>query len=280
VSAGACAHALLTARVSGGGGGGGAVGEATFDPTIPPEKQKVTYQAKDGSIKTVTKAELQEQMETSEKLMESLTQTFEDKMKTTQAVHVERERALEELGITVEKNNVGVHTPKRTPHLVNLNEDPLMSECLIYQLKDGLSTVGRMDSDKPAAIRLSGESILDEHCYFEHKDGKVTLHTLPNAVTVSRPLAPMVALADVRLLQFLNGKQIEPGQTYRLRSGFRIILGEHHVFRFNNPEEVRKRRDRATAKSSLHISVSAADLEAAASTGSAGQNGGGDPART
>jgi kinesin family protein 1 len=45
--------------------------------------------------------------------------------------------------------------------------------------------------------------------------------------------------------------------------------GEHHVFRFNNPEEVRKKRDRATAKSSLHISVSAADL-AAASSGSPG----------
>jgi kinesin family protein 1 len=41
-----------------------------------------------------------------------------------------------------------------------------------------------MNSEKPAAIRLSGESILDEHCYFEHKDGKVTLHTLPDAVTV------------------------------------------------------------------------------------------------
>lgn len=36
------------------------------------------------------------------------------------------------------------------------------------------------------------------------------------------------------------------------------------MFRFNNPEEVRKKRDRLTAaKSSLHISVSAGDLEAA-----------------
>jgi kinesin family protein 1 len=35
------------------------------------------------------------------------------------------------------------------------------------------------------------------------------------------------------------------------------------VFRFNHPDEVRKKRDKLTAKSSLHISVSAADLEAA-----------------
>lgn len=65
-----------------------------------------------------------------------------------------------------------------------LRVDPLMSECLIYQLKPGRTTVGRLDSDKPAAIRLSGESIGEEHCYFENNDGKVTLHALPDGVTV------------------------------------------------------------------------------------------------
>lgn len=27
----------------------------------------------------------------------------------------------------------------QTPHLVNLNEDPLMSECLLYHIKDGIT---------------------------------------------------------------------------------------------------------------------------------------------
>ncbi|KAL7281993.1 hypothetical protein ACG7TL_003460 [Trametes sanguinea] len=229
---------MLRARVA------GASNEAVFDPSIPAEKQKVTYQAKDGTIKTVTKAELQEQLETSEKLMQSLNETWEQKMQRTQEIQREREQALEELGITVEKNNVGVHTPKRMPHLVNLNEDPLMSECLIYQLKPGRTDVGRLDSDKAVTIKLSGESIAEEHCWFENNDGKVTLHAMPDAVT------------------FLNGRQITPGQAYKLRSGFRIILGEHHVFRFNNPEEVRKLRDRARAKSAMSISVTAADLAA------------------
>ncbi|CDO74193.1 hypothetical protein BN946_scf185043.g245 [Trametes cinnabarina] len=264
---------MLRARVA------GASNEAVFDPSIPAEQQKVTYQAKDGTIKTVTKAELQEQLETSEKLMQSLNETWEQKMQRTQEIQREREQALEELGITVEKNNVGVHTPKRMPHLVNLvsgrthaghlesadrRTDPLMSECLIYQLKPGRTDVGRLDSDKAVTIKLSGESIAEEHCWFENNDGKVTLHAMPDAVT------------------FLNGRQITPGQVgfmmlqdlpkelslttlfqaYKLRSGFRIILGEHHVFRFNNPEEVRKLRDRARAKSSMSISVTAADLAA------------------
>lgn len=38
-------------------------------------------------------------------------------------------------------------------------------------------------------------------------------------------------------------------------------IGDNHVFRFNNPEEVRKQRDRATLKSNMHLSISAGDLE-------------------
>ncbi|KAH0839542.1 hypothetical protein J3R83DRAFT_428 [Lanmaoa asiatica] len=238
---------LLRARVA------SSSGEDTFDPHIPPEKQKVTYQTKDGKIKTVTKAELQEQMETSEKLMQSLNETWEEKLVRTQEVQKEREKALEELGITVEKNLVGVHTPKKvsiigaTLYLIELMTwftDPLMSECLIYQLKLGRTMVGRLDSEKPAAIRLSGDNISEEHCAFENVDGKVTLHAMPDSVT------------------FLNGKQITPGQV-SITIVFKEVVGDNHVFRFNNPEEVRKQRDRATARSNLHLSVSAADLEGA-----------------
>ncbi|CAG7848173.1 Kinesin-like protein unc-104 AltName: Full=Protein immaculate connections; Short=DUnc104 [Serendipita indica DSM 11827] len=205
---------MLRARVAGGGG----IAEETYDPSV------VRYKAKDGTVKTVTKAELQEQLESSEKLMQSLNETWEEKLQKTQEVHKEREKALEELGITVEKNMVGVHAPKKMPHLVNLNEDPLMSECLVYQLKMGRTVVGRLDSNKPAAIRLSGENILEEHCYFDNENGVVTLQASSGSIT------------------FLNGKQIAPDQPYKLKSGFRIILASR--FRFNNPEEVRKQRDR------------------------------------
>jgi kinesin family protein 1 len=95
-------------------------GGDVYDPKVPPEMQKVTYKTKDGRLKTVTKAELQEQMEASEKLMQSLNETWEQKMIRTQEVQKEREKALEELGITVEKNLVGVHTPKRVRALSDI----------------------------------------------------------------------------------------------------------------------------------------------------------------
>jgi len=69
-------------------------------------------------------------MEASEKLMQSLNETWEEKLQRTQAVQKEREKALEELGITVEKNLVGVHTPKKASTVFNiprlLPEPPLI----------------------------------------------------------------------------------------------------------------------------------------------------------
>lgn len=64
----------------------------------------MTYRTKDGEIKKVTKAELQDQLQASEKLMESLNLTWEEKMAKTAAIHVEREKALEELGISIDKH--------------------------------------------------------------------------------------------------------------------------------------------------------------------------------
>jgi kinesin family protein 1 len=91
----------------------GAAAEATYDPSVPPEKQIVQYQTKTGEIKTVTKADLVDQIEASEKLMSEVNQTWEQKLAKTQEIQHAREQALEELGITIEKNLVGVHIPRK-----------------------------------------------------------------------------------------------------------------------------------------------------------------------
>jgi len=88
-------------------------GESTWDTSLPPEKQLVQYKTSSGEVKTISKAELQEQLETSEKLMASVTETWEQKLEKTKEVQKEREKALESLGITIEKNLLGVHTPKK-----------------------------------------------------------------------------------------------------------------------------------------------------------------------
>lgn len=91
----------------------GASTEAVYNPDIPPEKQIVQYKNKQGEIRSISKADLQDQLEASEKLMASVTETWEDKLVKTKEIQKEREQALEALGITIKKNFVGVSTPKK-----------------------------------------------------------------------------------------------------------------------------------------------------------------------
>lgn len=210
--------------------------------SLPPEKQIVILHNKDGTVRKVTKAELQDQLTASEKLMTELNETWEEKLIKTQQIQKEREQALEELGITMDRDFVGVHTPKKAPHLVNLNEDPLMSECLVYRLKPGITKVGSLDMDTPSDIRLSGSNILAEHCTLENNNGEVILDPHADSMTM------------------VNGQRITSPK--KLRSGFRIILGDYHVFRFNNPEEVRKER----ARTNMSVSITAKELASGFST--------------
>ena len=48
-----------------------------------------------------------------------------------------------------------------------MNEDPSMSECLLYYIKDGFTNVGSTDSNIPQDIHLFGNHIMPEHCRFE-----------------------------------------------------------------------------------------------------------------
>lgn len=58
-----------------------------------------------------------------------------------------------------------------------------------------------MDSERPAAIRLSGDNILEEHCSFENNDGKVTLTSMPDSITVRTKIK--LYLGYIQLIYFL-----------------------------------------------------------------------------
>ncbi|KIX01315.1 uncharacterized protein Z518_09040 [Rhinocladiella mackenziei CBS 650.93] len=211
--------------------------EETYPPDTPLDKQMVSIVQADGSIKRVSKAEIMDQLSQSEKLYKDLNQTWEEKLQKTEEIHKEREAALEELGISIEKGNVGMSTPKKMPHLVNLSDDPLLAECLVYNLKPGITTVGNVDSSEASEIRLNGSKILDHHCKLENVDNVVTI--IPN-----EGAAVMV-----------NGVRVDKPR--RLRSGNRIILGDFHIFRFNNPLEAKAER---AERSLLRHSVTASQL--------------------
>ena len=237
--------AQLRSKLSGGGGGVAGMAEEQYAPGTPLDKQFVSIVQPDGTIKRVSKAEIQEQLSQSEKLYEDLNQTWEEKLLKTEAIHKEREAALEELGISIEKGFIGLSTPKKMPHLVNLSDDPLLAECLIYNLKPGITKVGSLENQAHACeIRLNGSKILKEHCTFENVDGAIT-------VTPCEGAAVMV-----------NGIRIDKPK--KLKSANRIILGDFHIFRYNNPQEARAERAEQTSHSRLRHSVNVSQLSSPA----------------
>ncbi|XP_045553412.1 kinesin-like protein KIF1A isoform X20 [Salmo salar] len=171
-----------------------------------------------------------ERLKETEKIIAELNETWEEKLRRTEAIRMEREALLAEMGVAMREDGgtVGVFSPKKTPHLVNLNEDPLMSECLLYYIKDGNTKVGRVDASSRQDIVLSGHFIKDEHCTFTSTTGPigeaVTLEPCEGAET------------------YVNGKRVTEATV--LKSGNRIILGKSHVFRFNHPEQARQEREK------------------------------------
>lgn len=118
---------------------------------------------------------------------------------------------------------VGVFSPKMTPHLINLNEDPTLSECLLYYIKDGVTKLGTHEAEIPQDIQLSGDNILREHCIFQNDNGVVSIIPTQDA------------------LVYINGRKITEPEV--LSTGSRVILGKSHVFRFQHPQQAREKRE-------------------------------------
>uniref|UniRef100_A0A670YE44 plus-end-directed kinesin ATPase n=1 Tax=Pseudonaja textilis TaxID=8673 RepID=A0A670YE44_PSETE len=172
-----------------------------------------------------------ERLKESEKIIAELNETWEEKLRKTEAIRMEREALLAEMGVAIREDGgtLGVFSPKKTPHLVNLNEDPLMSECLLYYIKDGITRVGQADAERRQDIVLSGAHIKEEHCIFRSERN-------PNGSVI-------VILEPCECSEtYVNGKRVI--QPVQLRSGNRIIMGKNHVFRFNHPEQARAEREK------------------------------------
>ncbi|XP_018567497.1 kinesin-like protein unc-104 [Anoplophora glabripennis] len=213
-------------------------GKVIYEKKEPPRVQDTNIVARNNkenercrTQSTTIAEEAVDQLQASEKLIAELNETWEEKLKKTEAIRIQREAVFAEMGVAVKEdgNTVGVFSPKCTPHLVNLNEDPFMSECLIYYIKEGLTRIGSAEANIPQDIQLCGSHIKSEHCVFENKDNRVTLVPLNGA------------------LIYVNGREVT--EPVPLKTGSRVILGKNHVFRFNHPDEAREMREKNMATS-------------------------------
>ncbi|XP_044866201.1 kinesin-like protein KIF13B [Mauremys mutica] len=159
--------------------------------------------------------ELKDRLEESEKLIQEMTVTWEEKLRKTEEIAQERQKQLESLGISLQSSGIKVGDNKC--FLVNLNADPALNELLVYYLKEH-TLIGSDDSQD---IQLCGMGILPEHCIIEiTSEGQVMLTPQKNTRT------------------FVNGSAVvSPTQ---LHHGDRILWGNNHFFRLSLPKKKKK----------------------------------------
>ena len=78
-------------------------------------------------------SELKEKLASTQRLMEESQRSWEEKIARTKAMQEESFMAMEAQGVAKDLRKID----NRMPNLVNLNEDPQLSEMLIYILKEG-----------------------------------------------------------------------------------------------------------------------------------------------
>ncbi|CDQ92780.1 unnamed protein product [Oncorhynchus mykiss] len=125
--------------------------------------------------------ELKERLEESEKLIQEMTVTWEEKLRKTEEIAQERQKQLESLGISLQSSGIRVGEDKC--FLVNLNADPALNELLVYYLKEH-TKVGSADSQD---IQLCGMGIQAAHCIIDiTADQRVVLTPHKNSRLKSR----------------------------------------------------------------------------------------------
>ncbi|XP_024911473.1 kinesin-like protein KIF13B isoform X3 [Cynoglossus semilaevis] len=155
--------------------------------------------------------ELKDRLEESEKLIQEMTVTWEEKLRKTEEVAQERQKQLESLGISLQSSGIKVGEDKS--FLVNLNADPALNELLVYYLKEH-TKVGSADSQD---IQLCGMGIQAEHCVIDiTAEAAVILTPYRNARTC------------------VNGSPVT--SALQLHHGDRILWGNNHFFRINLPK--------------------------------------------
>jgi hypothetical protein len=118
------------------------------------------------------------------------------------------------------------------PRVINLNQDPLFSECLVYYLPEGTVVAGSKGAQSD--ILLSGPDIIDRHCMLNQDGGHVWL--LPFAgslVFVNGDLVQSATQSEIT--SFTNasfGEKRYKKVGRQLQHFDRIAFGRFHLFRF------------------------------------------------
>jgi len=149
--------------------------------------------------------------------MSNLTMSWEEKGALSAKESEENAALLKRLGL----GGLTEEDMKVTPSLRNLNQDPLMSDSLVYYLSPGETFVTTPDSavaEGVSVIELGGGGMMPNHCVvdFDPTDG-----------------SRKVVLKPGSGVSFINGKQCAADT--ELVHNDRVIMGNSQAFRYVDP---------------------------------------------
>ncbi|KAM5235430.1 stAR-related lipid transfer protein 9 [Ctenodactylus gundi] len=149
--------------------------------------------------------------------IDELIRDWTQKWRTWQAL-------LEHCSVDVSKSRSGVAISSSLPHLMALEDDVLNTGVVLYHLKEGITKIGRSDSDQEQDIVLQGQWIERDHCTITSACGVVVLRPVQGARCT------------------VNGRKVTA--SCRLTQGAVVTLGKAQRFRFNHPAEAAVLRQR------------------------------------
>ncbi|KAM3728674.1 Kinesin-like protein [Dirofilaria immitis] len=170
--------------------------------------------------------ELRERLAESERLVELMNKSWDERLKDTEVVYRERQKDLAEIGISVAGS--GIKVEKDRFYLVNLNADPSLNELLVYYINHQ-AVIG--SAEQQQGTKGSNEKIdfILQGLGVQHR------HALLEIVEDDCQQRLFIEQLDDKARICVNGHLIT--ERTLLRNGYRLLIGNNHFFRVNCPKE-------------------------------------------
>ena len=232
-------------------------------------------------------ARLQAELTASSVSMLEREAAWEARLQEARELEARRMRDMEGRGVSVRRNETEL------PFLVNLNEDPALSESLIYYVADGTTTVGsrkrgrrkaqseqdheRIDGAENGGVERSGadeerkesEDESDDEDDRQDKERRIVLsgiHVKEDHCTLTKHAHGIIIapIPSVQAETHVNGELLNEERL--LVHGDRVVIGGQHYFRFSRSkaaieadrarEDERRRKKKEDMKARISIDTS------------------------
>lgn len=158
------------------------------------------------------------------------------------------------------------------PRLINLNQDPLFSECLVYYIPQGQAIAGSSEVD--VDILLSAPDILPTHCFLCNDKDEVYIYPanqtakiyvnglLLQSNVVDNNNSDNNGISNNSVSNNKRNKIVNKNDRYYLRHFDRVSMGRYHLFRFEACGRRRSISETKGTKSSLSRSTPTMNINA------------------